>query len=54
MTYILDFYRKGLFTKPQMQLFVRAKFITADQYGQVVGDAYATSSEAATDTKGGE
>lgn len=46
MTYILDFYRRGLFTKPQMQLFVRANFITADQYldavGEVYGDAEAT------------
>ena len=49
MTYILTFYRLGHFTKAQMALFVQAEFITEEQYGQVVGEAYAT-----TDTKGGE
>lgn len=54
MSYILTFYRLGHFTKAQMALFVQAKFISEEQYSQAVGETYALSDEATTDTGDGE
>lgn len=40
MTFIIDYYKLGLFTKQDMQEFVKVGFISSDQYKQATGEDY--------------
>lgn len=45
MTYIIDYYKLGLFTIQDMQELVKAGFISADQYKQATGKDYVAPAE---------
>ena len=40
MTFIIDYFKLGLFTKTDMQEFVEVAFISSDQYKQATGEDY--------------